>query len=118
MVKNYPTRCAEFTGWMFWDKHHRGDAENTDPDGGPTWEAAIHYAPLAAERWRLCQEDEQPLFCEDDPPDVLEDHEVVGHLPHGKVTPRRRRHTVPDLGDRAPAVHEVHDLPGLRRVES
>ena len=31
--------CAEFTGWMFWDAHHRGDAENTDPGGGNNWRA-------------------------------------------------------------------------------
>jgi hypothetical protein len=32
-------QCAEFTGWMFWDKHHRGDAENTDPGSGNNWRA-------------------------------------------------------------------------------
>ena len=32
-------QCAEFTGWMFWDRHHRGDAENTDPGAGNNWRA-------------------------------------------------------------------------------
>ena len=32
-------QCAEFTGWMFWDEHHQGDAENTDPGGGNNWRA-------------------------------------------------------------------------------
>jgi hypothetical protein len=32
-------QCAEFTGWMFWDEHHQGDAENTDPGAGNNWRA-------------------------------------------------------------------------------
>jgi hypothetical protein len=32
-------RCAEFTGWMFWDKHHRRDAEHTDAGAGDNWRA-------------------------------------------------------------------------------
>jgi hypothetical protein len=42
-------RCAEITGWMFWDRHHRGDAENTDPGAGNNWRAtAWEIHPVTA----------------------------------------------------------------------
>jgi len=48
--------CAEFTGWMFWDKHHRGDAENTDPGGTNNWRAtAWEVHPVTAIRVVPCQ---------------------------------------------------------------
>lgn len=48
-------RCAEFTGWMFWDAHHRGDAEHTDPGGGNNWRAtAWEIHPVTALRVVPC----------------------------------------------------------------
>jgi hypothetical protein len=48
-------RCAEITGWMFWDKHHRGDAENTDPGAGNNWRAtAWEIHPVTAIRVVTC----------------------------------------------------------------
>lgn len=47
--------CAEFTGWMFWDAHHRGDAENTDPGAGDNWRAtAWELHPVTAIRVVPC----------------------------------------------------------------
>ena len=48
-------RCAELTGWMFWDQHHRGDAENTDPGAGNNWRAtAWEIHPVTALRAVPC----------------------------------------------------------------
>lgn len=48
-------QCAEFTGWMFWDRHHRGDAENTDPGAGNNWRAtAWEIHPVTAVRVVPC----------------------------------------------------------------
>lgn len=48
-------KCAEVSGWMFWDRHHRGDAENTDPGAGNNWRAtAWEIHPVTAIRVVPC----------------------------------------------------------------
>lgn len=48
-------QCAEITGWMFWDRHHRRDAENTDPGAGNNWRAtAWEIHPVTAIRVVPC----------------------------------------------------------------
>lgn len=32
-------RWVRFTGWLFWDFHHRGEARNTNPNGSNIWRA-------------------------------------------------------------------------------
>jgi len=48
-------KCAEITGWMFWDKPHRADAENTDPGAGNNWRAtAWEIHPVTGIRVVAC----------------------------------------------------------------
>ena len=44
-------KCAEFTGWMFWDAWHDDEAENTAPGRPGNWRAtAWEIHPITAIR--------------------------------------------------------------------